>query len=247
MEDIINSVTTDISEKTTLGELLSILNPSEKLSKAPTPRKLQETAGEPVAISPDPLGYGKGCLVYSNGYAVYDNGSGRTVLWLPDCLNFTFTFVKPKDSEIGIVPASITLQDDLLASQPWAIPVILVGEHRIDKNVMNRTGSRIGTKDLDSDDTGDKVKSVEERIEESLRKAYTWYDGYIGEDPLEYVLRKERQQKMLEHLTNKQRQVFTLYYRDGLTQREVSELMNLRRTAVKSRLVQSIKKIKKIL
>ena len=102
--NVIGSTVPAITTETTLGELLAILNLGEKPHDTPTPKMLRETAGDPVAVSPDPLGYGDGCKVYANGYAVYDNGSGRTVVWLPDCTSFTYYFVKPKESEIGIVP-----------------------------------------------------------------------------------------------------------------------------------------------
>ena len=78
-----------ITAATTLGELIGMLNLGEKPNDTPTPKKLRETAGEPIAVSQDPLGYGEGSKVYANGYAVYDNGSGRTVIWLPDCTSFT--------------------------------------------------------------------------------------------------------------------------------------------------------------
>ena len=40
--------TMTITEKTTLGELLTLLNLAEKSGKTPTPRELFETAGDPI-------------------------------------------------------------------------------------------------------------------------------------------------------------------------------------------------------
>ena len=105
MKNIINKNTVNgsniITENTTLAELISILGPVTKTAKTPTSKALREEAGEPIASSPDPLGYGDGILVYSNGYAVYDNGSGRTVVWVPACPSFTYYFDKMKESEKG--------------------------------------------------------------------------------------------------------------------------------------------------
>ena len=81
-----------ITENTTLGELLKLLNPGEKPHEIPTPKKLRENAGKPIAFYPVPESTSVEnveCTVYSNGFAVYDNGSGRTVIWLPDCTSFT--------------------------------------------------------------------------------------------------------------------------------------------------------------
>lgn len=71
MKNIINENTVGgnniITENTTLAELISILGPVTKAAKTPTSKVLREEAGEPIASSPDPLGYGDGILVYSNG------------------------------------------------------------------------------------------------------------------------------------------------------------------------------------
>ena len=42
-----NTIT--VTDKTTLGELLTILDLAEKSGKTPTPRELFETAGDPIA------------------------------------------------------------------------------------------------------------------------------------------------------------------------------------------------------
>ncbi len=228
-----------ITESITLGELISILNLGEKPKMIPTPKTLRETAGEPVAIK-DRI------VVYKNGFAVYDNGSGRTVVWLPDCKNFTYIFVQPKESEFGIVPEKETLQDGFLETQPWMIPVTLIGDHRVEENLMNRNGSRVGTRDFDFDDFGDKDGDAEEKIEAYYRKEYTWKDEHIGEDPMEIYLRKERRQEMLENMTDKQREVFLLYYDRGYNQREISDLLGIERFTAQKRLDGALKKVKKI-
>ena len=234
-----------ITEATTLGELIGMLNLGEKPNDTPTPKKLRETAGDPIAVSRDPLGYGEGSKVYANGYAVYDNGSGRTVIWLPDCTSFTYFFVQPKDTEIGICPAKTTLPDGTLESQPWAIPVTLIGEHRIEANLMNRMGSRTGTTDFDSNDNGDKDGDAEVKVEESYRKEYTWRDGRFGEDPLEHVLREERKREMLGAMTDKQREVFVMYFQKGYTQQEIADIKMISQVAVKHLLDKAVARIKK--
>lgn len=61
-----------ITAKTTLGELLVMLNLGDK-PKVPTPKMLFETAGEPIADM-------NGCTLFRNGFAIYQNVAGRTVV-----------------------------------------------------------------------------------------------------------------------------------------------------------------------
>ena len=215
-----------ITENTTLGELLAILKLGEKPHDTPTVKMLRETAGDPIATE-------ERCTVYRNGYAVYDNGSGRTVVWLPDCVSFTYYFVPPKESEIGIAPVKEELPMGLLESQPWPIVVTLIGDHRVDDNIMNRMGSRTGTKDYDSDDNGDRDGDAEAAVEKSYRDAFSWREGRFGENPEDAYIRKERIEEMLEAMTDKQREVFVLYYREGYNQYEIADMLGVSQVAVK--------------
>lgn len=229
MNTTINKEARRITTNTTLGELLAILNLGEKPHETPTPRMLRETAGDPVATE-------ERCIVYPNGYAVYDNGSGRTVVWLPDCVSFTYYFVKPKESEVGIVPEKETLPDGLLESLAWPIAVTLIGDHRVEDNLMNRTGSRTGTKDYDADDNGDKDGDAEDAFERSYQNEFFWREGRFGENPEDAYIRKETLREMLESMTEKQRKVFILYYRYGYKQPEIAEILGITKQSVNERL-----------
>ena len=230
----------NITENTTLGELLKLLNLGEKPQEIPTPRKLRDNAGKPVACYPvsdissaiaDIF-----CTVYSNGFAVYDNGSGRTVLWLPDCKSFTYVFTRPKASEEGALPYKEQISDDMLESLTWFTAVMLIGDHRIENNLMNRRSSRKGAKDYDTDDRGDKCGEAEEVVENRYRGMFLWNDGRFGEDPLDALIRAERNKEMLDSMTDKQREVFLLYYKDGYTQQQIADMLGLSQKAVDYRL-----------
>ena len=252
----------NITENTTLGELIKLLNPGKKPYETPTPKKLRENAGDPVAHYPlpgvkyfcyedssfadDTPDTEEGCTVYSNGYAVYDNGSGRTVLWLPDCTNFTYVFNKPKPSEEGSLPYKDTLPDGMLESLKWFTAVMLVGDHRVDNNLMNRKGSRKGTRDYATDDYGDKSGAAEDAVDTEYRDAFFWREGRFGEDPLEVLIREERNREILDALTEKQREVFILYYREGYTQVQIAKMLGVDQTSVRDRLDGALKKIRKI-
>lgn len=247
----------NITEDTTLGELIKLLNPGKKPYETPTPKKLRENAGDPIAhyslpkvnyfgaVTETEADPEEGCTVYANGYALYDNGSGRTVLWLPDCTSFTYMFNKPKPSEEGFLPYKEPLPEGMMESLKWFTAVTLVGDHRVDNNLMNRKSSRKGTRDYGSDDYGDKSGAVEEAIEDEYRDKFFWREGRFGEDPLEALIREERNREMLDALTDKQREVFILYYKEGYTQQQIADMLGVDQTSVRDRLVGAIKKVKK--
>ena len=230
-----------ITEQTTLGELISALGPVIKAEMTPNSKTLREKAGNPIA-SVDR------CVVYRNGYAVYDNETGRTVVWVPDCISFTYRFNKMKDSELGNeIAETFIFPDETLLSLPWPIAITLIGEHRIEKLAMRRKGDRKESKFLIRGDNeeGDSIDEMEER-EDSLAKEYFWREDQLGDDPEMIVIRKECRQRALNSMTEKQRQAFILYYRYGFTQREIAENLSLARTTVMHRLEDALKKVKKI-
>ena len=237
-----------ITENTTLGELLKLLNPGEKPHEIPTPKKLRENAGKPIALYPVPESASVEnveCTVYSNGFAVYDNGSGRTVIWLPDCTSFTYVFTRPKASEDGKLPYKKHIPDEMLESLSWFMAVMLIGDHRVENNLMNRKSSRKGAKDYDTDDYGDKCGEAEEAVEEEYRDEFFWNEGRFGENPLDALIRKERDAAMLAAMTDKQREVFLLYYKEGYTQQQIADMLGCVVSMVNKHLKASLKRIKK--
>ncbi len=218
-----------ISDKTMIKELVSLLEGKMRAFKTPTPKYLRENV--------EVLAEMAGCILYANGYAVYDNGDAHTVIWVPSCINFKFHFldeIKPIEKE----------KFEVL---PWYYVVVLVGEHRIEENSMNnRQGGRLGTKDFKTDDAGDHAGDAEEAYESSYRNAYIWREPYIGENPESIVIHREMRRELLSLMTLKQRFVFIRYYRDGLNQREISEELGISRSAVRDRLDGALKKVKPI-
>ena len=227
----------DITAKTTLGELLAMLNLGDK-PKVPTPKMLFETAGEPIADM-------NGCTMFRNGFTIYQNGTGRTVVWLPYCTSFTFYFNKLKDSEKDTFWETCELPQGFLASQPWIIAVTLIGDHRIERNSMNRTGSRKDTADFSSKDNGDKDDAIEKAMADPYRRAFNWYDGRMGENPQDAVERRETREEMLAVMTDKQREVFIMYYRDEMTHEQIAAKIGVSRPAVTVRLSYALEVAKK--
>ena len=237
-ENITGGTIPAITENTTLGELITILGDVSKAEKTPTSKALRETAGDPIAES-------DGIQVYANGYGIYDNGSGRTVVWVPDCVSFTYRFDPMKESEKGgEIKEHMDLPEGFLESQPWMLAMMLIGDHRVEMNMMNRTGSRTGTRDYDSDDNGDKDGDAEDAVEKSYRNEYNWREDRVGEDPETIYIRKETRREMLECMTDKQREVFILYYQYGYTQQEIAEMLGCVVSTVNKHLQRAVDRIK---
>ena len=228
-----------ITAETTLGELLTMFSFADK-PKMPTAKALYEEAGEPIAEFCD-------CTLFSNGFAIYQNDTGRTVVWLPYCRSFTYYFNKLRDAEKDTMSETYELPDGFLEAQPWIIAVALIGDHRIEQNCMNRTGSRKDTTDYDSADNGDKDGDTEEALADPFRRAVNGYDGRMGENPQDAVERRETREEMLAEMTDKQREVFIMYFRDGLTQDEIAAELGIAKMSVNERLRYALSKAKRIL
>lgn len=207
-----------ITAETTLGELLALLNLGEK-PPVPTPKELFEKLGTPLADMGD-------CTLFSNGCAIYKNITGRTVAWLPYCTSFTYYFNKLRDAEKDTLSETYELPEGFLETQPWVIAVTLIGDHRIEHNSMNRTGSRKDTVDLASKDNGDK-------------------DGHMGENPQDAIERRETREEMLAAMTEKQREVFIMYYRDGMTQDQIAEIIGISRRTLREHLTCALERVRK--
>ncbi len=95
---------------------------------------------------------------------------------------------------------------------------------------MNRRqGSRKGSKDYRADDDGDRDGDAEEAVEQQYEKEYTWRDSRVGENPESIFIREETRREMLANMTDKQREVFILYFSTDTPSRSRGLLMSTRR------------------
>ena len=83
--------------------------------------------------------------------------------------------------------------------------------------------------------------------DDSLAKEYSWRDEQIGEDPETIYIRQETRKEMLESMTEKQRQVFILYYKHGYNQNEIARMLGISQTGVRHHIEGALKKIKNII
>lgn len=78
-----------------------------------------------------------------------------------------------------------------------------------------------------------------------FRRAFNWYDGHMGENPQDAVERRETREEMLSAMTDKQRETFIMYYRDGMTQRAIAEKMATSQQDIYQTVRLALKKAKK--
>ena len=89
------------------------------------------------------------------------------------------------------------------------------------------------------------LPNMELAVADPFRRAFNWYDGRIGENPQDAVERRETREEMLADMTEKQREVFILYYRDCMTQDEIAEMLGIAKMSVNERLRYALAKAKK--
>ncbi len=230
-----------ITDKTTLGELLTMLNltPGQnKPNKTPTPKKLRTTV-ELIAQT-------KTIMLYRNGFAYYNNGSNHSVLWLPYCVSFTYHFNPLKESEKNTLKETDTLKAGLLEDNSWVTAATLIAEHRIEHHMDTNAG--IGHSDIPDYADGEDETSMDAYEGKDNRcMEFMWHEEPINVNPLDAVCRKETKEEILSALTDKQIEVLVLHYRDGYTQREIADMIGISKMSVCERLAQARKKMKKIL
>lgn len=230
-----------VNKDCSMRSLIIGLGSVEKAAKTPTAKALREAAGEPILSSAD-----GSIKVYGSGYGVYRTDMGATVLWLPDCTSFTYHFDPLRENERCGIREKEEIPEETFLELPWEVAISLIGSHRLEANLMNRKGNRRGQRsDMGYD--GDEADAQECMDDGDIyQKAYNWHDGRFGESPESAYIRKETQREMLDKLTDKQREVFVMYYRDGLTQQEIADVLKISQQSVMERLEWALKRLKKI-
>ena len=175
---------------------------------------------------------GSGYLeVYANGYTIYDNGDRKTVLWVPDCKRIVYTFGELSENEKSVLPQRAVLNEDVLGVLPWFNALVIVGENQIERNLEHPKSN--GTRS-DADDEDDEEKPE-----------LTWFGAARFDGPEEAYLRKEAEEERRAQLSEKQREVYDLYYGYGLSLREISRTLNVSYQVVDERLRWALKHIRR--
>ena len=228
-----------ITADTTLGELFTILGlePGQKRPQN-TPKKATL-----LAVSGEPIVDMCGIKVFPSGYALYVNRFGKySVVWIPYCTRFVYKFNELTDAEKQYLNEKKELSYEDIAACPWLPVIALFGEERITQK-MNRG---YGNKSInDGQETEEEPAVVEQEDEDLEGKNFIWDDETLGVDPLDAVIRRETREALLNTLTDDQRKVFILYYKNGWTQQRIADHLGIDRSSVKSRLHLAKKKAKK--
>jgi len=186
------------------------------------------------------------CEAFENGYAVFDNGDRKTVIWIPDCPKaaryyYPATYDEKckekrrrmawweeedeEDEYSRIIaetePGEDRLDEEALADMNWYLAVAIAGENQIEQNLEHP---------LSAENRSD------EYIEEYSARRYSWHCGTRFQTPEEAILEKEEREERCAGLTEKQKEVYLLYYEEGYTQTEIMEKLGITRFAVRDRL-----------
>ena len=248
-----------LDNETSFKELVSILrkeaesqNGTEAMEKAKRRPGSEQLRKNHTVIARIPVGEGF-CEVYDCGYALFDNGDRKTVLWVPEAIRAAqyyspLTYAEKLREEHrdaydleedldswAIIEGTESGEDRLAAEQlgdmPWYLAVVIAGENSIERNLAHpRTAGTVSDAVHVEDYDGN--------------KSYCWCCGSHFPNPEDEYIRKETEAERRAAMTEKQREVFDLYYEDNLTQAEIAELLGISQKAVDYRLNGVEKKLK---
>ena len=153
------------------------------------------------------------CQVFSNGYGIYDNGQRKTVLWIPHCKTSTYYYTERTEAEKQYQSDRSHHNEAETASMLWYEALMIRGEDRIENN--SRFPVSIGTcSDFEEDD-------------ENVKPEPKWYGHVHIDEPEVAYLKKEDREEALALLSDKQREIFIMYYKEGYNQREIAEILGM--------------------
>lgn len=169
--------------------------------------------------------------VFNNGYAIYDNGNRRVVLWAPDCGSAVYYFTGLRDNEKEYLSQKEEIGLDILGDLPWYHALMIAGENRIEYN-MDHPKSKGNTSDFDLYETEE-------------RPATHWVGACHFDSPEEAYLKKEAAEERKKALTDKQREVYVMYYEEGMTVKEIGAKLGIHYSQVVKRISRAREVFKK--
>lgn len=157
-------------------------------------------------------------------------------------MKFTYRFNGLRDAEKDYLRETAEITEEQMLHTRWAAAVALWGEERITQHLNRGIGNAETTEDTE---TGDDELETEAEAEDTEGRNFVWDDETLGVDPLDAVIRRETRAAMLSEMTDKQRDVFVLYYKYGWTQQQIAEYMAISRTTLREHLKYASRKVKK--
>ena len=197
------------------AEAVEMKDEKQKPKRRPGARQLRQGYPRVAMIE---IGKNARVEVFNNGYAIYDNGNRKVVLWVPDCGSATYYFTGLRDKEKDYLSQKEEIDLDILGELPWYHALMIAGENRIEYN-MDHPKSKGNTSDFDMEEA------------ETIPASH-WAGAYHFESPEEAYLKKEAAEERRKALTEKQREVYVMYYEEGMTEREIAIKTGKKRVTV---------------
>lgn len=188
----------------TLKEVKSMVE-STNGRRRPTPKHLRENETLLVQKEMDSC-----CLeVYRCGFAVYQTAYHYTVLRMEETGEPEYHSVMERDGH-GVNTENMD----------WSIGVMLCGEDRIEAEVMDKASDRL----ISMTQAGPNEDSGDTEPREMEFEASTDIEGsYIQADIIA---------ALLTNLSERQKQVFHMYYLQGLTHQKIADVLHVDRSTV---------------
>ena len=247
-EEPIGLLDNETSLKELLAHLQKCAGEDETLVKAKRCPGSQQLRNGHTLVAQITVGEAS-CEVYENGYGIFDNGDRKTVIWIPDCPKaaryyYPLTYDEQcKEKQrlrgentntegdrivVGTESGEDRLTEEQLAGMPWYFAAVIAGENRIENNLEHpmSVGNR---SDGYAEDCGP--------------SRYSWSCGARFQNPEDAIIEKEEKAERCASLSDKQREVYQLYYVDNFTQEEIAETLGITQQAVNDRLESARKKI----
>lgn len=211
---------TPLNDKLTLRELLTMISPTAGVS-IPTAKALR-TSGDPIAVYAVP---NFSISVYPSGFALAVSYKRTTVVRVDECTDYIYDTLHEAlaNCKKSATPSHIGFE--LFFDTAWPVRVTMTAEDRLEAN--NDLAAR-------------RAISEHPQVAADVQQFNRWEHGESVENQVFGRMIKE---EMLERLTDKQKEVMILYYREGYTQVEISEMLGISTVAVKNRLDGAVQKL----
>ena len=206
----------------TLRELLSLL-PSTKGKSVPTPKALKNSAAPVVSYT----GTDISLTVYNNGFALARDTKRYSVFRVDACKDYHYD---TEHADLASQKNSATKPDidfEEFLDMPWTVRLMLTASDKLEENNDQAAHRAIAVHPSAAADVNEYNKAAH------------------GKSVEDQVISKMMKEEMLQKLTDKQREVFTLYYEERYTQQEIGRMLHLTTSSVNQRLKSAVAKIRK--
>ena len=209
----------DMKTHMTLRELMERISPTAGVS-IPTPRQLRLRCEIVDTYEADDCQI----TVYKSGFATAQVGKHWAVIRVDKCGDYTYRSTTDTVAcEEGATP--YRFDAEYFLDHPWPIRLLIKADDQITAN-QNKHERRL--------------LSEHPEIPDDKKWMLGGYCSF--EDAL---LNRMDMEERLGAMTEKQREIFILYYKYGYTQMEIAEMLGIRRASVSDRLIGALKKLRK--